>query len=144
MPDQPTYLHFDESTRRLRLDPHEPRFVQNPYEAYAWLHARAPAFYWEEFGMWCFGGFDQVNRLLRDRALGRQNPLGVPGRAAVSAGREHLTDFDAVEAHSMLELEAPVHTRLRTLVNRALRLPSGGAPAPARRGFGERIDRPLP
>src|SRR5262249_46300733 len=28
-------------------------------------------------------------------------------------------DFDGVEANSLLELEPPVHTRLRTLVNRA-------------------------
>ncbi|RFC67281.1 MULTISPECIES: cytochrome P450 [Mesorhizobium] len=119
MQDELPYFQFDLRSKHLKLDPHEPRFVQNPYEAYAWLHARAPTFYWEEFGMWCFGGYDQVNRLLRDRTLGRQNPLGVPGSPAVSAGREHLQHFDAIEAHSMLELEPPVHTRLRTLVNRA-------------------------
>src|SRR5690606_32027483 len=104
MQDETAYFHFDQSTKRLRLDPHEPRFVQNPYEAYAWLHLHAPAFYWEEYGIWCFGSFDQVNRLLRDRTLGRQNPRGVPGSATVSVGREHLAEFDAVEAHSMLEL----------------------------------------
>jgi unspecific monooxygenase len=119
MQDKPPYFQFDPATKRLRLDPHEPRFVQNPYEAYAWLHARSPVFFWEDYGMWCFGGFDQVNRLLRDRTLGRQNPLGAPGSPAVSAGREHLAAFDAVEAHSLLELEPPAHTRLRTLVNRA-------------------------
>jgi len=119
MQDELPYFKFNPRLKRLRLDPHEPRFVQNPYEVYAWLHVRAPAFYWEEYGMWCFGGYDPVNRLLRDRSLGRQNPLGVPGSAAVSAGREHLAAFDAIEAHSMLELEPPVHTRLRTLVNRA-------------------------
>ncbi|MCO5066073.1 MAG: cytochrome P450 [Rhizobiaceae bacterium] len=119
MQHAPPYLHFEASTRRLRLDPHEPRFVQNPYEAYAWLHERSPAFFWEDYGMWCFGGYEQVNRLLRDRSLGRQNPLGIPGSASVAKGREHLAAFDAVEAHSMLELEPPVHTRLRTLVNRA-------------------------
>ena len=116
---QPAYLQFDPARRRVRLDPHEPRFVQDPYEAYAWLHAACPTFFWEEFGMWCFGAYEDVNRLLRDRSLGRQNPAGVPGSAAVSAGSAHLAAFDAVEANSMLELEPPVHTRLRTLVNRA-------------------------
>ncbi len=33
--------------------------------------------------------------------------------------KPHLKDFDALEAHSLLELEPPAHTRLRTLVNRA-------------------------
>ena len=115
----PTYLSFDAATRRLRLDPREPRFCQNPYEAYAWLHGQGSTFFWEEFGHWCLGGFDDVNRLLRDRRFGRQNPAGIPDSRGVGADRSHLQSFDAVEANSMLELEPPVHTRLRTLVNRA-------------------------
>ena len=115
----PPYLSFDPATRRLRLDPHEENFFQNPYEAYAWLHGQGGAFFWEEFGFWCFGGFDDVSRLLRDRRFGRQNPVGIPDSRGVGEDRSHLASFDAVEANSMLELEPPVHTRLRTLVNRA-------------------------
>jgi unspecific monooxygenase len=115
----PPYLSFDPATRRLRLDPHEPAFVQDPYEAYAWLHAAGPAFFWEDFGFWCFGAYDDVNRLLRDRRFGRQNPSGIPDSRDIGADRSHLAGFDAVEANSLLELEPPVHTRLRTLVNRA-------------------------
>lgn len=101
------------------LSPRDPAFVQNPYAAYARLHESSPTFFWEELGLWCFGGYDDVNRLLRDRSLGRRNPAGMPGSASVAVEREHLARFDAVEANSMLELEPPVHTRLRTLVNRA-------------------------
>ncbi|MEW9805388.1 cytochrome P450 [Mesorhizobium marinum] len=115
----PPYLSFDATTRRLRLDPREPRFYQNPYEAYAWLHEQGSTFFWEQFGHWCFGGHDDVNRLLRDRRLGRQNPAGIPDSRGAGQDRSHLKSFDAIEAHSMLELEPPVHTRLRTLVNRA-------------------------
>ncbi|PDQ19423.1 cytochrome P450 [Mesorhizobium sanjuanii] len=115
----PNYLVFDPATRRLRLDPHEPAFVQNPYEAYAFLHDAASAFFWENYGFWCFGGFDDVNRLLRDRRFGRQNPAGIPDSRGIGQDRSHLTAFDGIEANSMLELEPPVHTRLRTLVNRA-------------------------
>lgn len=114
----PACLDFDPSTRRVRLDPHDDRFVQDPYEAYAFLHAVAPTFFWEDYGLWCFGGYDAVNRLLRDRRLGRERPGGYLS-IAVGGGREHLASFDAIEANSMLELEPPVHTRLRTLVNRA-------------------------
>lgn len=103
----------------MSLDPHDQGFVQDPYAAYAALHEQHPVFFWEDLGMWCFGGYDDVNRLLRDRTLGRQNPAGVPGAPSVSTGRDHLRRFDGVEAHSMLELEPPAHTRLRTLVNRA-------------------------
>jgi cytochrome P450 len=105
---------LDPETRRVRLDPHAPVFVQNLYEAYGFLHRNAPAFFWEEFGTWCLAGYEDVNRALRDRRLGRQV---MPGITPYDA--PHLKDFAAVEAHSMLELEPPVHTRLRTLVNRA-------------------------
>lgn len=115
----PPYLSFDAATRRLSLNPRAERFYQNPYEAYAWLHGQGSTFFWEEFGYWCFGGYDDVNRLLRDRRFGRQSPVGIPDSRGVGADRSHLKSFDAVEANSMLELEPPVHTRLRTLVNRA-------------------------
>ncbi len=113
----PPYLSFDAATRRVRLDPHEPAFVQDPYEAYAFFHRQARAFYWEEFGFWCFCGYDDVNRLLRDKRLGRENRWGPP--MVVDESRSHLSAFDGVERHSMLELEPPVHTKLRTLVNRS-------------------------
>ena len=115
----PPYLAFDPESRSVRLDPREPAFVQDPYEAYAFLHRTSSAFFWEDYGHWCFGGYDDVNRLLRDRRFGRQNPAGVPDSRGVGQDRSHLASFDAIEAHSMLELEPPVHTRLRTLVNRA-------------------------
>jgi cytochrome P450 len=115
----PRYIVFDPATRRLRLDPHEPAFFQNPYEVYAFMHGTSNSFFWEEFGFWCFGGFDDVNRLLRDRRFGRQNPAGIPDSRGIGQDRTHLKAFDGIETNSMLELEPPVHTRLRTLVNRA-------------------------
>ena len=118
MTPRPEYLHFDATARRVRIDPHDPAFFQDPYRAYAFLHAHCPVFYWEEFGKWCFAGFDDVNRLLRDRAFGRENPDGPPA-PQTTGPRAHVAEFDAVEAHSLLEREPPVHTRLRTLVNRA-------------------------
>ena len=115
----PSYLNYAPATRRLRLDPHEQRFVQDPYEAYAWLHTNARSFFWEDFGFWCLAGYDDVNRLLRDRRFGREKPAGAADDQGFAGDRSHLQAFDAIEANSMLELEPPVHTRLRTLVNRA-------------------------
>ena len=84
------------------------------------LHAQCPAFFWEEQQQWYFAGYDQVNGLLRDRRFGRQilhvatrEELGLP------EPKPHLDDFDRLERYSLLELEPPAHTRLRTLVNRA-------------------------
>lgn len=113
-------IRIDAHTRRVSLDVHDPTFFRNPHLTYAALHAAAPAFYWEEQAQWFFSGYDQVNALLRDRRFGRQilhvatrDELGLP------APEPHLADFDKLEAASLLELEPPAHTRLRTLVNRA-------------------------
>ncbi|MEX0955748.1 MAG: cytochrome P450 [Rhizobiaceae bacterium] len=114
---QPPYLRFDPATQRARIDPREPDFVQEPYAAYAFLHENAPAFFWEDYGFWCFAGHDDVNRLLRDRRFGRENRWGPPG--ITDERRAHLADFDKAEASSLLELEPPAHTRLRAQVNRA-------------------------
>jgi len=110
---------FDASSRRLRLDPHDNLFIQDPYAAYAYLHGVAPVFFWEEYGFWCLAGYDEVSRALRDRRFGRERPGGYLASVTSGTDRAYLADFDALEAGSMLELEPPVHTRLRTLVNRA-------------------------
>lgn len=98
-------------------DPTEPGFVQDPYRFYADMHRVSPVFFWEDYGMWCVAGYDQVNALLRDRRLGRENRWGAPLNPV--EGRGHLADFDRLESGSLLEREPPAHTRLRTLVNRA-------------------------
>jgi cytochrome P450 len=117
MNDCPAYLDLNIANRRASLDPQDHAFYQNPSRAYSYLHAHCPTFYWSNYGLWCFGGFDDVNRLLRDKRFGRENRWGAPLNPA--NGREHIKDFDRVESGSLLEREPPAHTRLRTLVNRA-------------------------
>lgn len=103
-----------------RADPRDPGFFQDPYAFYAERHARGPNFFWEEYGHWCFAGFKQVSALLRDKRFGREilhvatrNELGMPEPLP------HTTAFDLTEKYSLLNLEPPGHTRLRSLVNRA-------------------------
>lgn len=55
-----------------------------------------------------------VQALLRDRRLGREKPAHL--RSAYPA---HLRAWEQVETHSMLDMEPPRHTRLRSLVLRA-------------------------
>ncbi|WP_417423992.1 cytochrome P450 [Hoeflea sp.] len=108
---------MSQHSHTVSQDPRDPEFVQDPYDFYAEMHRLSPVFYWREYGMWAVAGYDQVNALLRDRRLGRENRWGAPLNPV--EGRGHLGDFDRIESGSLLEREPPAHTRLRTLVNRA-------------------------
>jgi cytochrome P450 len=99
---------------RIAQSPTEPAFVQDPYPVYDAMRARGDIVFWEEYGMPCAVSHRAVHALLRDRRFGRE----VPPETAAEVP-PHLAPFHAVEAHSMLELEPPRHTRLRGLVLRA-------------------------
>jgi unspecific monooxygenase len=96
----------------LAQSPTDPGFVQNPYPFYEKARAAGPFFHWADYGMVCTGNAAAVGAIFRDRRFGREapEPATIP---------PHLAPFYAVEAHSMLELEPPRHTRLRGLVLRA-------------------------
>jgi len=74
----------------------------------------APLVQWDDYGMMAAFGHEAVHALLRDRRFGREKPVEL--RRPVPA---HLTAFDTVERHSLLNAEPPRHTRLRGLVLRA-------------------------
>ena len=113
-------LSLDASVRHVRLDPRDPAFTDDPYPAYAAIRATTPAFFWEDYGFWCFAAHADVSTLLRDKRFGRQI-LHVASREELGwpAPKAHLAPFDALERHSILEMEPPEHTRLKNLVNRA-------------------------
>ncbi len=113
-------MRIDKSRRSVFLDPVDPEFYNDPYPAYHAIRAETPVFTWEQYGHWCFGRHEDVNALLRDRRFGRQI-LHVASREELGWAEtpEHLKPFYDFEKHSLLELEPPVHTRLRGLVNRS-------------------------
>jgi cytochrome P450 len=113
-------MKIDSNTRSVDLDPREAQFYENPYPTYHELRRKVPAFKWEQYGYWCFAGHEDVNALLRDRRFGRQI-LHVATREelALADVPPRLKPFYDFEQHSLLELEPPVHTRLRGLVSRA-------------------------
>jgi cytochrome P450 len=113
-------LDIDTARRSVSLDPVDPGFFNDPYPAYHAIRAQVPAFRWEQYGFWCFARHEDVNALLRDRRFGRQI-LHVASRAELGWPETppHLKPFYEFESHSLLELEPPVHTRLRGLVNRS-------------------------
>ena len=111
---------IDAARRRVRLDPRGPGFFNDPYRAYAAIHEASPVFFWEDYGFWCFARHADVSALLRDRRFGRQiTHLMSRAELGWPEPKPHLASFDALERHSILELEPPEHARLRNLVNRA-------------------------
>lgn len=98
----------------LHQSPTDPAFVQNPYPFYETARAAGPFFHWADYGLVCTPNAAACNAIFRDRRFGRE----VPAELAPDIP-PHLAPFYAVEAHSMLELEPPRHTRLRSLVLRA-------------------------
>lgn len=98
--------------KTLHQSPTDPDFVQNPYPFYAVARAHGPLVFWADYNMPVTTTHQATNAILRDRRFGREpiDTLPIP---------DHLKPFYAVEAHSMLELEPPRHTRLRGLVLRA-------------------------
>lgn len=98
----------------VQQNPNDPAFVQNPYPFYHHLRGLGDLVFWQDYGMVCTVSQAATNTILRDRRFGREVPAEL--QAPVPP---HLAPFYAVEAHSMLELEPPRHTRLRSLVLRA-------------------------
>jgi len=98
----------------LSQSPVDAAFVQNPYPFYERARTQGPFFRWQEYGLVATTSAAATNVIFRDRRFGREAP---PECAPVIP--DHLRPFFAVEAHSMLELEPPRHTRLRSLVLRA-------------------------
>ena len=98
----------------LHQSPTEPTFVQNPYPFYDRARSLGPFFHWADYGMACTPNAAASNAIFRDRRFGREAPAEL-----APVFPDHLKPFYAVEAHSMLELEPPRHTRLRGLVLRA-------------------------
>ena len=97
----------------LPFDPTDPAFIRNPYPTYADLQRETPVFFFEGWNKWLLTRYHDITALLRDRRLGRvidrqpgEAPPENPARAP----------FDAIQQGSLLEIEPPDHTRIRTVV----------------------------
>ena len=65
----------------MRLDPRDPDFFNDPYPAYAAIREAAPAFFWEDYGFWCFARFADVSALAARPPLSAGTILHVMSRA---------------------------------------------------------------
>lgn len=100
--------------QHIKQSPTDSAFVQNPYPFYDRIRGLGNLVWWDDYDMACATSYDAVNAILRDRRLGREIPADL--RAPIP---DRLAPFYDIEAHSMLELDPPRHTRLRSLVLRA-------------------------
>ncbi|MGH2513217.1 MAG: cytochrome P450 [Candidatus Limnocylindrales bacterium] len=108
------------SAAEYGYDPWNPAFVADPYPALARLRAGPRAIYDERTAQWLVSRHADVNRLLRDRRLGRSYlhvathaQWGRPDPPADEA------DFWRLLNLQMIDREPPDHTRLRRLVSSA-------------------------
>jgi len=125
--------------KTLAQSPKDGAFVQNPYPFYERARRAGPFFRWQDYDLVCTGNWAAVNAILRDRRFGREAPPEL-----APAIPPHLAPFYAVEAHSMLELEPPRHTRLRSLVLRAFTSRRIAALAPEIAALSEELVAAIP
>jgi cytochrome P450 len=106
----------------LVLDPADPAFAADPYPAYAVARDAAAAFRQPGDHRTYLTRWDDVHAAFRDRRLGstflhRYTPEELSLPANVPAWRDpRWTHFQDFERWELLNLEPPVHTRLRRLV----------------------------
>jgi cytochrome P450 len=106
----------------LVLDPADPGFAADPYPAYAIARDASPAFRQPGDHRTYLTRYEDVHAAFRDRRLGstflhRYTPEELSLPPDVPAWRDpRWTDFHEFERWELLNLEPPVHTRLRRLV----------------------------
>lgn len=105
-------------TSGTAFQPRSPDFLQDPYPTYARLRQDEPIFFHEPWGKWILTRHADIDRLLRDRRLGRvmhhvQSPAERPAPNPAHAA------FDAIQRGSLLEIEPPDHSRVRGVVHAA-------------------------
>ncbi len=98
----------------ISQSPIDPAFVQNPYAAYDTMREAGPLFHWKDFGFMCSAQHETVNALLRDRRFASELPEDLAPETPA-----HLAAFYAFESRSILAIEPPAHTRIRSLLTRA-------------------------
>ena len=100
--------------KRLAQDPKDRDFQAQPWGFYQAARSCGDFIFWEDYDMPVAMTAAAVDAVLKHRALGRAHPGGEgPPLPA------HMPVFARLERHSLLELEAPDHTRIRGLILRA-------------------------
>jgi cytochrome P450 len=99
----------------LTFDPLDPAFIADPYPFYHRLREAAPVFKTAQ-GFWLLTRYEDVAFSLRDKRFGKDFAGNIHRRYGVDRMNEPVI---ANLAKTMLVLDPPDHTRLRSLVTKA-------------------------
>ncbi|NNE87918.1 MAG: cytochrome P450 [Silicimonas sp.] len=100
---------------RIKQSPTAPGFIADPYQFYDKIRALGDFVFWEDYEMAMATSHGAVRTVLCHSALGREVP-----RARRTSRPVHLAAFHNIDDNSLLRLEPPEHTRLRSIVEQAL------------------------
>lgn len=109
----------------VAVTPHliTPAFLTNPYPTYAALREGGPIHWSEEFfgGAWLLTRHADVEAVLRDDVRFSAQRTGGWVMNCAEGARTELKGFQSLFARAMLFVDAPDHTRLRSLMNAGFR-----------------------
>ena len=118
----------------VEQDPTDPAFIQDPYGFYARLRAQGDFVYWSDYDLPVATTHTAVSQVLKHPAMGRAVP-----KMLARQPEPALAAFNALEEHSLLELEPPDHTRIRQDVVNAFAGPQIALIAPRISQFADRL-----
>ncbi|MEL7205835.1 MAG: cytochrome P450 [Pseudomonadota bacterium] len=114
-------------------DPTEPDFVAAPYARYAEWRALGDFVHWADYGINMATTQTAVTQVLKHPAMGRAAPN------AETNETPNLTAFNALERHSLLEIESPDHSRIRRVAMTPFSGPQIALVAPRISQFADRL-----
>ena len=100
------------------FNPFLPSYQANPYPAYAALRAEDPVHFSAAIQAWVLTTYEDCERVLRDEATFSSSSDTASGQLATVL-QQQRREFPLGEVPTVLNSDPPVHTRLRTLLNRA-------------------------
>ena len=104
------------------FDPSDPAFIADPYPTLNGLRERGPVHWDPDWDLWLVTRYEDVRAVQLDRRMGRvQHGHAFPShfRPIRELELEEWEPYYQLERYSLLALEPPEHTRIRSLVNRA-------------------------
>ncbi len=100
------------------FNPFLPSYQANPYPAYAALRAEDPVHFSMAIQAWVLTAYEDCERVLRDHETFSSSSDTASGQLATVL-QQQRREFPLGEVPTVLNSDPPVHTRLRTLLNRA-------------------------